>query len=673
MKSFFQVKIVKFQFLVVLIILVPVLAACGDSTSTRATTTPTPQATSAATPTATVPARDFSEVDAYFQQKMAEYDIPGVALGLVQDGKIIYTKGYGVRDTGTKTPVTENTEFQIGSISKSFTSLAIMQLVDQGKLDLDTPIVKYLPDFKTADPEATQKLTLRHLLSLSSGLPATADADLYAAKDRQKVVADTANIKPFAQPGQAWQYTNRNYVIAAAVLERVSGQNWEDYVQQHVFNPLGMKTANFTVADMQKSGDFAAAHQLDVLKGVQPVALPEITAYGPAGSINANVKEMAEYARFQLGDGTFDNGPRLVSANNLNLMHTSQISATVLSGGDSPVLTNTGYGLGWVTSEYRGSKLVSHDGSTGVFFTNLFLNPATKSGVVILTNAPYIPSTVSFSYAASLRMVEWLLGQKPEQDLNAQIEKQFGQTQAEFKAKLQATRTFKADSASFEPLLGDYNWVQGKLKVTSQDGKLYVQAEVGQAKTSYELVPFATNHFLGNSKVVSGQTFEFKTDQNGTVLLYQEGNNIAQKPGKDVKTTEYKDPQGRFSATIPADATMQTSGDMAAIHVTNPAGTFLLTAIESGSDDLQASIKKVLTRLDPSFNLTPSATQALPLPDGRTWTQYLYQLPGDQSLAVVAVKDKANVYLVLGQAKNADIPALTPLFNSLLTGFKITA
>ena len=671
MKSFLQVKILKFQFLLTLIILVPVLAACGEGTSTPVPATPTPKATGAAT--TTVPVRDFSEVDAYFQKKMAEYDMPGVALGLVQDGKIIYTKGYGVRDTSTKAPVTENTEFQIGSITKSFTSLAIMQLVDQGKLDLDTPIVKYLPDFKTADPEATQKLTLRHLLSLSSGLPATADADLYTARDRQKVVADTANIKPFAQPGQVWQYTNRNYVIAAAVLERITGQSWEDYVRQHIFNPLGMKTANFTVADMQKSADFAAAHQLDVLKGMQPVPLPEITAYGPAGSINANVKEMAEYVRFQLGDGTFDNGQRLVSTNSLNLMHTSQITATVLSGGDSPVLTNTGYGLGWVTSEYRGSKLVSHDGSTGSFFTNLFLNPAARSGVVILTNAPYNLSTVSFSYAASLRMVEWLLGQKPEQDLNAQIEKQFGQTQAEFKAKLQEARTYKADPASYEPLLGDYNWVQGKLKVTSQDGKLYLQTETGQTKTSYELVPFEANRFLGNSKAVSGQTFEFKTDQNGTVLLYQEGNNIAQKPGKDVKTTEYKDPQGRFSATIPAGVTMQTSGDMAIIHATNPAGTFLLTAIESGSDDLLASVKKVLNKLDPGFNLLPGATQALAQPDGRTWTQYLYQLPGDQSLAVVAIKDKTNVYIVLGQAKNADIPALTPIFNSLLTGFKITA
>lgn len=671
MKSLFQVKILKFQSLLALVILVPVLVACGDSTSTPVAATQTSKATSAAT--ATIPARDFSEVDTYFQQKMAEYDIPGVALGLVQDGKIIYTKGYGVRDTSTKTPVTENTQFQIGSITKSFTSLAIMQLVEQGKLDLDTPIIKYLPDFKTADPEATQKLTLRHLLSLSSGLPATADADLYTAKDRQKVVADTANIKPFAQPGQAWQYTNRNYVIAAAVLERVTGQSWEDYVRQHVFNPLGMKTANLNVADMQKSGDFAAAHQLDVLKGLQPVPLPEITAYGPAGSINANVKEMAEYARFQLGDGTFDNGQRLVSASSLNLMHTSQITATVLSSGDSPVLTNTGYGLGWVSSEYRGNKLVSHDGSTGSFFTNLFLAPAAKSSVVILTNAPYNPSTVSFSYAASLRMVEWLLGQKVEQDLNAQVEKQFGQTQAEFKSKLQAARTYKADPASFEPLLGDYNWVQGKLKITTQDGKLYAQTEIGQAKTSFELVPFEANRFLGNSKGVNGQTFEFKTDQNGTVLLYQEGNNIAQKPGKDVKTTEYKDPQSRFSATIPADVTMESSGDMAVIHATNPAGTFLLTAIESGGDDLPTSVKKILNKLDPSFNLSPSAIQNLPLPDGRTWTQYLYQLPGDQSVAVVAVKDKANVYIVLGQAKNADIPALTPIFNSLLTGFKITA
>jgi CubicO group peptidase (beta-lactamase class C family) len=599
---------------------------------------------------------------------MIDYSIPGAALGLVQNGKVIYTKGYGVQSTTTKTPVTENSLFNIGSVTKSFTALGIMQLVDQGKLDLDTPVVKYLPDFKLSDPAATQKLTLRHLLSHTSGLP-TSNAEVFTAKDRQQAVAEVAKLKLIGQPGQTWQYSNQNYLIAGAVIERITGQTWEEYTRQQIFSSLGMKTANFDTA-IQKLADFAAPHQLDVLEGMQRADYPSIAAYGPAGSINASVKEMAEYVRFQVGDGSFD-GQKVVSTSALNLMHTQQIAAPALPQGETPIATNLGYGLGWLTEEYRGYQLATHDGSDNVFFANVFLAPAAKSGLVILTNAPLLPSTEVFSYAASLHLTEWLLGLKPEQDLAEKFGKQYDFNLSDFKANLSAARSYKADPTSFQALLGDYSFAAGKLSVILQDSKLYLQTQVGQTTSLYELVPFKTDGFLVKTGVIAGQVIEFKTDANGTVLLYQQGNNIAQKLGKNAKTTEYKDPQGRFSAVLPIGTSLQTQGEMAIVHSTNPGGVFVLTAVSASSDDLLADTRQVLNKLDPSFNLAPVATQNLPMADGRTWTQYLYQLPNDQSVVVVAVKDKGTVYVILGQAKNSDVPALTGTFSALLAGFKI--
>src|SRR5262249_3345834 len=156
--------------------------------------------------------------------------------------------GYGYRDVKAKTTVTENTVFAIGSISKSFTSMSVMQLVDQGKIDLDSPVIKYLPDFKLADPDLTKTVTVRNIMSHASGLP-RADELWYqnVPASRKQVIDDMVKIKPTAKAGALWQYCNQNFVLAGYLVEKITGQTWEQYVKQHILDPLGMKTTNFNV------------------------------------------------------------------------------------------------------------------------------------------------------------------------------------------------------------------------------------------------------------------------------------------------------------------------------------------------------------------------------------------------------------------------------------------
>jgi CubicO group peptidase (beta-lactamase class C family) len=244
---------------------------------------------------------------------------------------------------------------------------------------------------------------------------------------RKDVVAAMANIKLTAAPGKLWQYNNQNFVLAGYLVEQVTGQSWEDYTRQHVFEPLGMQSAIFDVAQMQKSSDYADPHSLDVLKGMQPIPFfTKLAPIGPAGSIIANVTDMSKYALYQLANVAPASGQALLPANLFEQMHTQQIaisrmlkseatpsasSTTSAPAGtttpsasvdasantqqDTPaqtsaiggLTTDTGYAMGWLTENYRGYRLVQHDGAIDGFTASLTLIPDSKDAIVLLTNA----------------------------------------------------------------------------------------------------------------------------------------------------------------------------------------------------------------------------------------------------------------------------------------------
>jgi CubicO group peptidase (beta-lactamase class C family) len=179
------------------------------------------------------------EVDRLVNDAMKRHSVPGVGLAVVMDGKVIYTKGYGVRDTKTGATVNADTLFAIGSVSKSFTSLGAMQLVDAGKLSLSTKVNAVLPNLKFSDSSKGAQVTLQNLLSHSSGMPRADDLWYFdkSIKTREDMLGTVAKI-PFNEPiGTSWQYCNQNFVIAGAMLEKTTGKSWEDYTKQNIFAP----------------------------------------------------------------------------------------------------------------------------------------------------------------------------------------------------------------------------------------------------------------------------------------------------------------------------------------------------------------------------------------------------------------------------------------------------
>ena len=184
---------------------------------------------------------DFAAIDAYVTEQMNNLGIPGMALGIVQDGQIVHLQGFGVADSSGRA-VTPQTPFYLGSVTKSFTTLAVMQLVEAGKIDLDTPVQKYLPWFELADKEASAKITVRNLLNQTTGISTKDGNRFWTSQQGLEETVRGLNKIQLTQPvGTTYQYSNLNYSIAGLIVEKVSGQSYADYVTQHIFEPLDMR------------------------------------------------------------------------------------------------------------------------------------------------------------------------------------------------------------------------------------------------------------------------------------------------------------------------------------------------------------------------------------------------------------------------------------------------
>ena len=346
---------------------------------------------------ASVSAADFSDSDALMLRLMSTHNVPGAALALIKDGSIVQEKGYGLRDLAAHAPVTTATLFNIGSISKSFTALGVAQLVDQHQVDLDAPVIRYIPDLRLTDPQATQAVTLRQLLSHTSGLPADEQWPREVPATRDGIVSEFASIPITAQPGRRFQYCSRCIVLAAYALERITGQSWEAYTRAHIFAPLGMTMASFGPLGLEQAPDRAQPYRHDGVLGQVPVPwsrLQYLEPLGPGGGIDASIDEMARYALLQLDDGTML-GRRILSSQMMAELHRPEIDVGV-DWMPAARAENLHYALGWFTADVRSVHLVYHNGENPGFRAAIVLAPSSKAGVIVLTNGesePFIEMT----------------------------------------------------------------------------------------------------------------------------------------------------------------------------------------------------------------------------------------------------------------------------------------
>jgi CubicO group peptidase (beta-lactamase class C family) len=352
-------------------------------------------------------AKKLKGVDKYITKAMKDWKVPGVAIVVVQDGKVVYQKGYGYRNVAKKLPVTNQTLFAIGSSSKAFTAAAVCQLADEDKLDLDKPVKNYLPNFKMYDDYVTLHLTPRDLLCHRSGLPRH-DLVWYGSDyTREQMVNTLQHLEPTQGFREGWQYQNLMFMTAGYLVGQVSGSSWEQAVKSRIFQPLGMKSSNFSVDKMKQAKDAALGYGEEDDK-MKLLPYRNIDAVGPAGSINSNTDDMAKWLMMQLNKGKY-NDKEVVSGNMLHEMHRPH---SVVPSSASKHISYTTYGLGWFISTYRGQLVIDHGGNIDGFSAMVALMPRKKTGIVILTNKNATPITrvirnKVFDRLADLKDIDW--------------------------------------------------------------------------------------------------------------------------------------------------------------------------------------------------------------------------------------------------------------------------
>lgn len=339
---------------------------------------------------------------------MARWKVPGMAVAIIQDGQIVWAEGFGWRDVENKLKVTPKTLFAIGSTSKAFTAATVGILVDEGKIDWDKPVREYLPRFKLWDDFATARMTPRDLLCHRSGLPRH-DLMWYGSPlSREEILNRLAYLEPNRDFRTVFQYQNLMFLSAGYLVEKVSGTTWEDFTRRRILDPLGMTSTNFSVAAMRAADDHALPYGEKKDK-IEVLPYRNIDAVGPAGSINSNVIDMANWVRLNLDEGLFGGKP-IISGSAMAQIHSPQMvvqDPAVLLLHGFPELFYPSYGMGWFLTSYRGHTLLHHGGNIDGFSALVSYMPRDKTGLVILTNlnGTVLPYVVMFDiYDRLLRL-----------------------------------------------------------------------------------------------------------------------------------------------------------------------------------------------------------------------------------------------------------------------------
>lgn len=413
--------------------------------------------------------------DEYVQQALKDWQVPGVAIAVVKDDKIVFAKGYGVREVGKPDPVNERTMFAIGSSSKAFTAAAMAMLVDEGKVKWDDPAVKHLPGFELYDAYASQQMTLRDLLCHRSGLE-RGDLMWYGSSfDRNEIVRRVRFLKPSWSFRSHFGYQNIMYLAAGQAIAAVSGKSWDDVIKQRIFAPLGMKESNTSINDLKGMNNVAAPHT-KIEEKITAIPWRNIDNIAPAGSINSNVLEMAEWVRLQLGEGSYG-GKQLISSGAAKEMHKAHtiIDAEFPWTMVAQEAHFIAYGLGWFLHDYRGRKIVEHGGNIDGMSALVSMVPEEKFGFVILTNM----NGSSLREALQYRIIDAFMNQ-PQKDWSAVILKTIKGVEATAKEaekkQIEARAKDTKPSLVLEKYAGSYeDDMYGEAKVKFENGKLVAQ------------------------------------------------------------------------------------------------------------------------------------------------------------------------------------------------------
>jgi len=445
---------------------------------------------------------------------MAQMKIPGLSLALIKDDQVIYARGFGARNLKENIPSTPNTLYGVGSVTKSFTALGIMQLAEKGKLDLQDPVSKYVP-FKLG--LEGHPIKIHHLLSHSSGLPAVGASTLPLRFGMEHSWIPMSSWEDFylhvngaqeeiaAEPGKRFFYNNSCYTILGKIIEELSGMKYEEYVKEMILKPLKMDRSTFVKEEFEKEEDIMSSYLIRPKEGkvsVEDTDFPFYRFVYAPGGLMSSVMELSNYLIANMNGGVFE-GTKILDSSMMEEMHKIQIETDIFKdiygmkdGGRS------GYGYGWIIDEdFHGHKLVSHGGNIGVASAHLAFIPDLKIGIAAAENAGQGP--VPIFTGALIAM----MGKDPEKEIPLfEVRKRLGKLTGKY-------ATYKNIS---------------KGSVVEKNGLLYLESKEGDVETSYPLIPETPtmeNYRFHVVPLPGGRIpVEFTVDESGKVDMYLERN-----------------------------------------------------------------------------------------------------------------------------------------------------
>ncbi|MFT3979742.1 MAG: serine hydrolase [Ferruginibacter sp.] len=318
--------------------------------------------------------QETDSLDTFIAKQVVDYKIPGLAIGLIKAGNVIFKKGYGVINTLDTFPVTTQTIFPISSCTKAFTAAAMAILVDEGKINWNDKVIKFLPYFKLSDPWITRELTIGDILSHRSGLRSY-EGDLlwYGTKYTKKEIVSKISYSSIKNNFRLdFGYQNVMYLVAGLVIEAVSGKTYDEFIKEKILNPLSMKRTSVSITEMQKSQNYALPHLRN-----KPIKLINMDNIAPAGAINSNIDEMMKWMQMWIGQGRV-NDTIIINENSFETITTIKTFTSITN--------ESGYGFGWYINYSDGEKILHHDGGMPGYKSTVVFMPKTGDAIVILTN-----------------------------------------------------------------------------------------------------------------------------------------------------------------------------------------------------------------------------------------------------------------------------------------------
>ena len=438
-----------------------------------------------------------TDLEEVINTSMARFDVPGMAVAVVQDDKVVFAKGFGTSNLNTNAKVNKDTLFGIASNTKAFTSAALTKLVDEGKLSWDDRVIDHLPEFRLYDSYVTREMRVRDLLSHRSGLGlGQGDLMIWPSTDKsiEDILAGLQYLKPASSFRSQYAYNNLMFVTAGEVVARVSGMSWNDYIEKNILQPLHMDNSRAGFSRIPKSNKNWAIGHIPMDGKLNPFFVNYLEDFRGAGAIASSVNDMSQWLLTQLAGGKMPSGEQLFSEKQqAQMWHPHITSMASKSAYEAYHQQFRGYGLGWSIEDYHGFKKLGHGGGILGMVSQVTLLPEKKLGIVILSNQ----QAFSALSAVTHEVLEDAL-ELEDKDWVEELAKKH------FASKQKAYANAKPDTpADYQPQLPNINYTgtlhddwYGDVIIEQLDGKLRIDF------THTKRLKGTLEHYTGNTFIV---------------------------------------------------------------------------------------------------------------------------------------------------------------------------